>query len=280
MIKTLDHLIIAVKDLEEAENNYKKIFGVDPVWKGDHKELGTTNVIFNFKNTYFELLAAKEEGLGSMLVNNAIEENGDGLIGVVLGVDSIKEASESLKKQGFAITDISNGEGHNNVTKESRKWKNFFLPQELSRGIFSFVIEHTEGSLKEPNEYSGYVINKLDHLVINTNDANGFINIYQDIFKIRLALDKVIEHWNSRMLFFRLNKTTIEVVEKKDEKEPKDSLWGLAWEVDNIKEAHERLVSEGVEMTPIKNGLKKNTLVSTVKSHTHNVPTLLIEHIN
>ena len=95
MIKTLDHLIIAVKDLEEAENNYKKIFGVDPVWKGDHKELGTTNVIFNFKNTYFELLAAKEEGLGSMLVNNAIEENGDGLIGVVLGVDNIKEVSKT-----------------------------------------------------------------------------------------------------------------------------------------------------------------------------------------
>ena len=51
------------------------------------------------------------------------------------------------------------------------------------------------------------------------------------------------------MLFFRLNKTTIEVVEKKDEKEPKDSLWGLAWEVDNIEEAHKRLVSEGVEMS-------------------------------
>ena len=62
-----------------------------------------------------------------MLVNNAIEENGDGLIGVVLGVDNIKETSESLKKQGFAITDISNGESHNDFTKESRKWKNFFL---------------------------------------------------------------------------------------------------------------------------------------------------------
>jgi len=27
-----------------------------------------------------------------------------------------------------------------------------------------------------------------------------------------------------------------------------------------------------------KKGLKENTLVATVKSHTHNVPTLLIEH--
>ena len=279
MISTLDHLIIAVKDLNEAELNYKKLFGLNPVWRGEHKELGTANVIFNFKNTYLELLSANGEGLGAMLVNSAIEESGDGLIGVVFGVENIKEASKALIEKGFAITDISDGEGRNNSSNELRKWKNFFLPQELSRGIFSFIIEHTEGSLKKLGEYPSDSINKLDHLVINTNDADGFIHVYQDIFKIRLALDKVIEHWDSRMLFFRLNRTTIEVVEKRDEKESKDSLWGLAWEVDNIKEAHKRLIDNGVEMTPIKKGLKENTLVSTIKSHTHNVPTLLIEHI-
>ena len=279
MISTVDHLIIAVKDLNEAEQNYKKLFGLNPVWRGEHKELGTANVIFNFKNTYLELLSANGEGLGAMLVNSAIEESGDGLIGVVFGVENIKEASKSLIEKGFAITDISDGEGRNNSSNELRKWKNFFLPQELSRGIFSFIIEHTEGSLKKLDEYPSDSINKLDHLVINTNDADGFIHVYQDIFKIRLALDKVIEHWDSRMLFFRLNRTTIEVVEKRDEKESKDSLWGLAWEVENIKEAHKRLIDNGVEMTPIKKGLKENTLVSTIKSHTHNVPTLLIEHI-
>ena len=279
MINTVDHLIIAVKDLNEAEQDYKKLFGMNPVWRGEHKELGTANVIFNLKNTYLELLAAKGEGLGAVLVNSAIVESGDGLIGVVFGVEDIKEASKSLIEKGFAITDISDGEGRNNSSNELRKWKNFFLPQELSRGIFSFIIEHTEGSLKKLGEYPSDSINKLDHLVINTNDADGFIHVYQDIFKIRLALDKVIEHWDSRMLFFRLNRTTIEVVEKRDEKESKDSLWGLAWEVDNIKEAHKRLIDNGVEMTPIKKGLKENTLVSTIKSHTHNVPTLLIEHI-
>ena len=49
------------------------------------------------------------------------------------------------------------------------------------------------------------------------NDADGFIRVYQDIFKIRLALDKTIEHWNKRVLFLRLNKTTIEVIEEKNE---------------------------------------------------------------
>ena len=68
MINALDHLIIAVSDLDAAEENYTKIFGIKPVWRGEHKELGTENSLFNFQNTYFELLAAKGEGLGAALV--------------------------------------------------------------------------------------------------------------------------------------------------------------------------------------------------------------------
>ena len=89
MISTLDHLIVAVKDLEEAEKNYKKIFGADPVWRGEHKALGTVNSNFNFKNTYFELLAAKGNGLGAELVNNSIAEKGEGLVGIVFESDDI-----------------------------------------------------------------------------------------------------------------------------------------------------------------------------------------------
>jgi len=278
MISSIDHLIIAVKDINKAEENYRKIFGINPVWKGEHKALGTSNVIFNFKNTYCELLSANGDGLGAALVDNAIEENGDGLIGLVFGTNNAEESFSKLKKLGYLITEPSEGEGIDTKTKKIRKWKNLFLPPELSRGIFTFLIEHTEGALPSLDKYSSDSVNKLDHVVINTNDADGFIDIYRDIFNIRLALDKVIEHWKSRMLFFRFNKTTIEVIERKNEDTSQDSLWGLAWEVESIKETHKRLTKEGVDITPIKDGLKENTLVATIKSHTHNVPTLLIEH--
>ena len=278
MISSIDHLIIAVKDINKAEENYRKIFGINPVWKGEHKALGTSNVIFNFKNTYCELLSANGDGLGAALVDNAIEENGDGLIGLVFGTNNAEESFSKLKKLGYLITEPSEGEGVDTKTKKIRKWKNLFLPPELSRGIFTFLIEHTEGALPSLDKYPSDSVNKLDHVVINTNDADGFINIYRDIFNIRLALDKVIEHWKSRMLFFRFNKTTIEVIERKNEDTSQDSLWGLAWEVESIKETHKRLTKEGVDITPIKDGLKENTLVATIKSHTHNVPTLLIEH--
>ena len=278
MISSLDHLILAVDDLQDAEKNYKNILGIEPSWRGLHKELGTANVIFNFKNTYLELLSAEGEGVGADLVNESIKKNGEGLAGIVLNTKDISKASKKLKDLGFLVGDVLTGEGKNKDTNDIRNWKYLFLPQELTRNLFLFLIEHTKGILPQDEKFPSGSINKLDHVVINTNDADGFINIYQDIFNIRLALDKIIEHWKSRMLFFRLNETTIEVIEKKDRKDPNDSLWGLAWEVESIKDAHERLVSKGVEVTEIKKGLKENTLVATIKSHTHNVPTLLIEH--
>jgi catechol 2,3-dioxygenase-like lactoylglutathione lyase family enzyme len=278
MIKTLDHLIIAVSDIDEAEKNYSTIFGAKPVWRGEHAEYGTENSLFNFNNTYFELLAAKGDGLGAMLVNHALQETGEGLIGIVFGADNLKETHQKLSDKGFLIGDVSNGEGSNFKNNKIRKWKNLFLPPELTRGIFSFLIEHTEGTLPIVDRFESSMVNKLDHVVINTNDADGFINVYKDTFNIRLALDKFVDEWKSRMLFFRLNKTTIEVIEKKNDEEPKDSLWGLSWEVDNIEKAHKRLEKAGVEITPIKKGIKENTMVATIKSHTHNVPTLLIQH--
>ena len=278
MISSLDHIILAVDNLKDAEINYKNILGIEPSWRGLHKELGTANVIFNFKNTYLELLSAEGEGVGADLVNESIKKNGEGLAGIVLNTKDISKASKKLKDLGFLVGDVLTGEGKNKDTNDIRNWKYLFLPQELTRNLFLFLIEHTKGILPQDEKFPSGSINKLDHVVINTNDADGFINIYQDIFNIRLALDRIIEHWKSRMLFFRVNKTTIEVIEKKDDKDPNDSLWGLAWEVESIKDAHERLVSKGVEVTEIKKGLKENTLVATIKSHTHNVPTLLIEH--
>ena len=278
MISSVDHLIIAVKDLDQAINDYEKVLDVPPCWKGKHSELGTRNALFNFENTYLELLSPSEEGPGSDFINSLLEEKGDHLAGIVLGTQNIEHAQKELNRNGYAV-EISSGEAINEKDGKIRQWKNIFLPNTLSRELFIFIIEHTEGNLPKHETQDSSKVKKLDHVVINTQDADNFISIYRDVYKIRLALDKTIEHWKRRMLFFRTNATTIEVIEEKDKKESADELWGLAWEVDSIEDVHKRLVSNNVEVTPIKDGLKKGTLVATIKSHTCNVPTLLIEHL-
>ena len=277
MITSVDHLIIAVRDLNQAIIDYEKVLGTSPCWIGKHAELGTTNALFNFENTYLELLSPNDEGPGTDLINSLIADKGDHLAGIALGTDNIGHVKEALNKNGH-LAEISSGEAINEKDGKTRRWKNIFLPNTLSRELFIFIIEHTEGGLTKYKDQDPSKVKKLDHVVINTKDADDFISIYRDVYKIRLALDKTIEHWKRRMLFFRTNATTIEVIEDRDKKESPDELWGLAWEVDSIKDAHRRLVSNNVEVTPIKEGLKKGTLVTTIKSHTCNVPTLLIQH--
>jgi hypothetical protein len=277
MIENVDHIIVVVEDLSLAEQNYKKIFGIDPVWRGKHEELGTANVLFNFENTYFELLAANGSGIGADLVNHAINEKGEGLLGLVLGTKNIMQFRDSAIENGYPLSEISTGHGINEQN-EKREWLYQFLPNELTRGIFSFVIEHKSPDLPLLASDRS-TINKLEQVVIKTNDVNGFIKIYRDVYGIRLALDSFIETWKKRILFFRLNKTTIEVIEdKNDEDLPNDSLWGLAWGVKDIIQTRERLLSMNIEVSDIRPGVKEDTLVATISSHTNNVPTLLIEH--
>ena len=280
MIEKLDHLVIAVNDLDSAIDSYTKLFGYGPSWRGIHKQLGTANALFPVENTYLELLASNgEEGAGAAMIKATLELNGEGLAGLVLGTSNIKDLKESLLASGVELQDLSLGEGVDSDQGLKRTWKNLFLPFSLTRGMFAFIIQHETGELPAVHGRSSSTINKLDHVVVNTNDPEGFKSLYGDTFGIRLALDQTVEKWGGRMLFFRLNHTTIEVIGKPDEDDPADKLWGLAWSVEDLKATHQRLVKEGIEISEVKAGRKENTLVCTVKSDTCNVPTLLIEHL-
>ena len=84
---------------------------------------------WNFKNTYFELLSVNGDGLGADLVNNQLKENGEGMLGLVLGTEDINSTAAILKDKGFPISEVSNGEGKNSQNDEIRKY--FIIIKEL-----------------------------------------------------------------------------------------------------------------------------------------------------
>ena len=279
MLDSLDHIIIAVEDLSIAIENYTKLLGFPPTWRGVHPGQGTENALFPLDNLYVELLASNGEGPGSDMIRSFLELNGEGLSGIALGTSDIEAAKNKLVGMEIDVGNLIAGEGKDEDSRKIRTWKNLFLPFSLTRGIFTFLIQHEEGSLPTHKEKIDSQVNRLDHVVINTNDPEGLISLYRDTYGIRLALDQTVEKWGGRMLFFRLNHTTLEIIGKEDKKEPQDSLWGLAWVVKDIKATYDRLISEDLEVSEVIDGRKPNTLVSTVKSHTCNIPTLLIQHL-
>ena len=279
MIKSIDHILVAVKDLEKAVRDYSLVFGFGPTWQGNHPSLGTKNALFPLENMYLELIAIDDEGPLAETVNEHLKKNGESIFGLALETDNIELAKNELSASFNTDLEISDGKGVNNISKDERRWRNIFIPKKFSRGIFTLLIQHTKGILSEHDISDESNISRMDHVVINSNDPDGLVDLYRDKYGIRLALDQFVEKWGGRMLFFRTDHTTIEAIGIKKDGPAEDFLWGLAWTTKDIKKTHKRLVDAGVNVTDIKDGRKPKTLVATIKSHCADVPTLLIEHL-
>ena len=279
MIKSIDHILVAVKDLEKAVRDYSLVFGFGPTWQGNHPSLGTKNALFPLENMYLELIAIDDEGPLAETVNEHLKKNGESIFGLALETDNIELAKNELSASFNTDLEISDGKGVNNISKDERYWRNIFIPNKFSRGIFTLLIQHTKGILPEHDISDKSNISRMDHVVINSNDPDGLVDLYSDKYGIRLALDQFVEKWGGRMLFFRTDHTTIEAIGIKKDGPAEDFLWGLAWTTKDIKKTHKRLVDAGVNVTDIKDGRKPKTLVATIKSHCADVPTLLIEHL-
>ena len=101
MIGRLNHVAIAVKDLEAAAARYRDTLGAqisDAVPQPDH---GVTTIFINLPNTKIELL----EPLGANSpIAKFLERNPDGGIHhICYEVDDIKSARDQMKAQGARV---------------------------------------------------------------------------------------------------------------------------------------------------------------------------------
>ena len=118
---------------------------------------------------------------------------------------------------------------------------------------------------------------KVDHLVLHTADADACISLFSVGLGIRLALDKSAPEWGGRMLFFRVGKLTLEIIEPAQGKPESDYFWGIAYQCPDISTTAARFHRAGVTLSEARNGRKPGTKVATIKSHSLAIPTLLIQ---
>jgi len=278
MPTTIDHIIISVPDLASATADYSKLLGRSPSWRGAHPDYGTANTLFKLENTYIELLAAQGEGLAADIVRANLDKRGSSLGGIVVGTDSANDFILHARDKGLAASDPIPGHGVDETTGAVRHWHNIFWDPAAARGVFSFCIEHDGvSSLPEATPTGEGPITAVDHVVVRTQSADAAKRFYGDQLGIRLALEQDVPDWGGTQLFFRASSMSIEVIAS--EKAPEeDDLWGFAFKTASIEATHQRLIDGGIKVSEIREGRKPGTRVCTIKSHTLEVPTLLIEH--
>ncbi len=282
MLESLDHVVIAVRDLVAATETYARLLGRRPSWRGVHPSYGTANTLFRLEKTYVELLGVESSGAFSRLVEDHLERHGEGIFALAFGTADAAAFAATVRGRGLMAADPVDGSGRDQRSGTERSWRNVFLPEAETRGVMLFAIEHRSAPEllppAEPVNGPEGAIRGIDHVVVQTPNPETSKALYGEKLGIRLALDKTFPQWGARLLFFRVGGITVELAAALEAADPSapDRLWGISYRVPDVERARERLIREGFDVSEVRVGRRPATHVTTVRGEPLGVATLLI----
>ncbi len=292
VLVSLDHAILAVRDLGAATAQYVRLLGRSPSWRGEHPAAGTANALFRLDNSYIELLSPDGDGPKGRALSSWLEAQGDGLLGLAFGTHDADACRSFFEERGLEPEAIEKGLGRDVESGAFREWRRIPLPAKNTRGVKLFAIEHLSAdSTLTPGLPIGderAAIFGLDHAVVRTADAEAAKAWYDDGLGLRLALDRTFPQWGARLLFFRVGGITLEVAAaltpdsaEADGKpvlsSDRDQLCGLSFRVRDADGARARLDASGFDVSEARDGRKPGTRVFSVRDGTCGVPTLILQ---
>lgn len=98
----VDHIGIAVEDLDAAVEDHRRLLGVEPVHRERVEDQGVDEVLFAVGPTYIQLLGALRPDTP---VGRSLARHGPGIHHVAYRVDDIEAALEHLRDQGARLVD-------------------------------------------------------------------------------------------------------------------------------------------------------------------------------
>jgi methylmalonyl-CoA epimerase len=129
--KRIDHIAIAVKDLDAAVATYQHNFGLEKVSGGDVPALGIRNAFLQIGDVQIELITPlSEQGP----VADFLARQGGGMYLLALEVDNLDDAIATLQNQGARV----------NVTTGSTGQRLAFVSPRATHGVLLQLLERRE----------------------------------------------------------------------------------------------------------------------------------------
>lgn len=109
----IDHVAIAVADLEAAVERYRTTLGLEPSHRERIEDQGVEEVLFEVGDSFVQLLGA----LGTDTpVGRFLERRGSGVHHLGYRVDSVVDALEHLRAEGVRLIDETPRRGSRGTT--------------------------------------------------------------------------------------------------------------------------------------------------------------------
>lgn len=100
IVKKIEHIGIAVKDLESSNKLFSSLLGIEPYKTEEVKQEGVTVSFFKTGESKIELLQATNE---DSPVARFINKKGEGIHHLAFEVEDIVQAMAELKDKGFQL---------------------------------------------------------------------------------------------------------------------------------------------------------------------------------
>ncbi|MDX1618851.1 MAG: methylmalonyl-CoA epimerase [Balneolaceae bacterium] len=121
----IDHVGIAVEDLEAAIKTYETILATECYKRETVESQKVETAFFRTGQSKVELLAATEPG---SVIAKYVEKRGEGMHHVAFEVEDIRREMQRLRKEGFTLLNEEPSAGADN------KWVAFVHPKD-TRGV-------------------------------------------------------------------------------------------------------------------------------------------------
>ena len=267
MIEGLDHIAIAVKDLDRAASAFGALLGRKADWR--EEAAGARHVWFQLSNMALDIIQADGPGESGDRVRARIAEHGEGLWGLAFAVSDLAETSRVLGRRGAPV-----GPAADLLSTDA--WRLAFVDPAACHGVSIALAERRRRTA--PKAGTAGAVEGLDHVVINTANPDRAIALYGARLGLDFRLDRANPQWGSRLMFFRCGGAVVEIGARLGSEitDAPDRLSGLAWRVVDPDAAQARLAAGGFDVSEVRTGRKPGTKVFTVRSGVPGAPTLML----
>lgn len=124
----IDHLVIAVRDLEAAVTTYTDLLGLEKVREGEVPALGIRNAFLKLGDTELELAAPLSEDTP---VGKFLQQQGEGMYLLALEVDALDAAVAAFQARGARV----------NVGEGSDGRRRAFVSPRATHGVLLQLLE-------------------------------------------------------------------------------------------------------------------------------------------
>jgi catechol 2,3-dioxygenase-like lactoylglutathione lyase family enzyme len=280
MILGIDHIALAVNDLDAAIDAYRRLLGREPNWLGG--DGGARHAWFQLPNMALDVITPHGEGAFGDTIRRHLAEHGEGMWAIAFTVDDAQAAQKLVGRRGIRGS-VPGPTRSTHDDGRKRYWTTSALNAADTGGINILLVDPPRSGEPWPRSEvigaTGAAVSELDHVVIRTANCDRALAVYGAKLGLDLRLDRSNAEWGVRQMFFSNGGGVVEFgaslkVPVSDEP---DSFGGLAWRVPDADAAQARLRELGFDVSDVRTGRKPGTRVLTVRSGVPAGPALIIE---